>query len=154
MVFFIFFIFAVTQTEAETVRMAIRRMGEDWNPSFWEHFEKWIAIERIWNHMLHSDNPYEFEVDWPAKYWSNKTLDNLKSGTSVYRDKLLLTNWQNYISVSPKCIEAEWIDYTDCDRDKCKDRYNAVYDDLNPELYICIYCGTKLHIKILQNDPF
>jgi hypothetical protein len=103
---------------------------------FWDNFEQNVAAKRIRHQMLNSDNPYEYEVDWPTKFWSNATIAYLKSS--------------NNAEILPNNIEVEWIDYTDCDRNKCKHPY-LDWDSRDPELYICIYCGTILHIKILKN---
>lgn len=29
--------------------------------------------------MINAENPFDFEVDWPTKFWSNSTIDFLKN---------------------------------------------------------------------------
>jgi hypothetical protein len=83
--------------------------------------------------MINAENPYDFEVDWPTKFWSNSTIDFLKDGPWDLGNTEINIKWINYNGSS----------------DRCKHK-NGLYDDLDPQESTTLYCGTVSQIKLFQ----
>lgn len=92
---------------------------------YWEKYERDLAVKRIEATRLVAENPFHFDMVFPANIWLKTTIDFLKSAAlySIYAaDPLVHTS-------------IEWRDYTNCS-----------FGDQNNEP--CEYAGTRLFFDI------
>lgn len=100
---------------------------------YWEKYERDLAVKRIEATRLVAENPFHFDMVFPANIWLKTTIDFLKS--------ILPIVYPESFGIDTKI---EWRDYTDCVL--LGPSYVYDFDKFVP--VPCLYKGTVLWIKI------